>query len=118
MDFLLLDGDMAADYNGDMQSVKGLKEILQRAMIRLTVKKGSFAYQSDLGSELYHLDLYRIDDFLLFSYVSEALKEIQEITVMEVEKKIDYEEKVLYLTVYLKVSGEDAILEINRNLWE
>ena len=86
-------------------------------MIRLTVKKGSFAYQNDLGSELYHLDLHQIDDFQLFSYVSEALKAIEEITVLKIEKRIDYQEHILYLVVYLKVSEEDAVLEINRSLW-
>lgn len=117
MDNLLIDGDMIPDFAGDVQKIRGYKEIIQRAMIRLTMKKGSFAYQPELGSRLHHLDIHKIDQFTLLSIVSEALADMEEITVLDVERTVNQSEKILYLTVYLQINGQNAMLEVKNKLW-
>lgn len=118
MDNLIVNGDMALDGNGDVQLVTGIQEVIQRAMIRLTVKQGAFAYDQTLGSRLHYLDIHQVDDYTLLSMVREALDDIDEITVSGVEKSVDKDHQILYLTIYLKISGQDAILEINNTMWD
>lgn len=117
MDNLIVNGDMAVDHLGQIEMVSGMKEIIQRAMIRLTVRQGNFSYDQQLGSGLYHLNLHKIDDFTLLSIVRDALAPIEEISVTGVEKSVDYENHILWLTIYLRVREQNAILEINQKLW-
>lgn len=117
MDTLLQNGDVLSDCAGDLQAVHGVQEIIQRAMIRLRMKRGSFVYDPKLGSDLHRLDLHRLDQFTLLSVVQEALEGMEELTVTDVEKTVDWKEQVLYLTVYLNVSGQDAVLEVRDELW-
>ena len=55
MDTAISNGDFMLDSNGIPISIYGIQEILQRALIRLTVRKGSFIYDTNLGSDLYKL---------------------------------------------------------------
>lgn len=117
MDNLLANGDMVLNHCGDVQSVDGLKEIIQRVLIRLTVRKGNFPYDPQLGSELYHLDLHSTDDFTLLSIVREALAPIDEVVVTGVEKSVDQKQQILFLSVYIKVKEKSAIVEFGQKLW-
>lgn len=54
MDTKLYNGDFVPFGNG-FRTVTGSEEILQSSLIRLAVKKGSFAPLPSLGSELYRL---------------------------------------------------------------
>lgn len=117
MDNLLANGDMVLNHCGDVQSVDGLKEIIQRVLIRLTVRKGNFPYDPDLGSGLYQLDLHTTDDFTLLSVVREALAPIGEVVVTGIEKTVDQAQQILFLAVYLKVKEQSAIVELGRKLW-
>lgn len=56
MDTLLMDGDFAVNDCGLPLTAAGREELLQRAWIRLRVPKGSFAYDTALGSRLSTLD--------------------------------------------------------------
>lgn len=56
MDTLLTDGDFAVNGCGLPLAADGQTELLQRAWIRLRVPKGSFAYDTALGSRLSALD--------------------------------------------------------------
>lgn len=118
MDTYLSNGDMEFDLLGDVKKVSGLREIIQRINIRLKMKKGSFPYNVYLGSELYSLDINSLDDIKLKSIVESALSDMDNVIVNDVEKMVDFKNKILYLTVYLNISGETILVEIKNNLWE
>ena len=53
MDTAIKDGDFQTNGSGLPVRISGVRELLQRAVFRLTVKKGSFFYDQQLGSRLY-----------------------------------------------------------------
>ena len=55
MDTAICSGDFLLDGRGRPVVISGMQEILQRALIRLTVQKGSFIYDPELGSRLFTL---------------------------------------------------------------
>lgn len=55
MDTAIKDGDFQTNGSGLPVRISGAQELLQRVMFRLTVKKGSFFYDQQLGSRLYTL---------------------------------------------------------------
>lgn len=55
MDTLLTNGDYALDERGFPARVSGIEELAQQAVLRLTTKRGAFALDAALGSELYRL---------------------------------------------------------------
>lgn len=55
MDTCLLNGDFALNGCGRPCLLDGFQELLQRALIRLSVRQGSFQYDTKLGSRLYTL---------------------------------------------------------------
>ena len=117
MDNLIANGDMVMGRNGDPEMISGLKELIQRVMLRLSVKRGGFPYNQQLGSRLAQLDLNQADEFTLLAAVREALSDLEEVTVSGIEKTLDRETQTLYLTVYLVVNGREAIVELNDRLW-
>lgn len=52
MDLLLENGDFKKSSHGKTIPINGLDELKQRIYIRLKVKRGSFIYNRNLGSEL------------------------------------------------------------------
>lgn len=74
MDTLLENGDFAVDPRGIPRQAEGLEELLQRAKIRLTVPKGAFDYDPELGSRLNTLELSGSDlDARALELAQEAL---------------------------------------------
>lgn len=51
MDAKLKDKDICTDSTGEYVMIDGIEEIIQRAVISLTVPKGSFIYDKSLGSD-------------------------------------------------------------------
>ena len=85
MDTALFNGDFLCDSRGFPITISGINEILQRILIRLSVKKGKFVYDKDLGSELYKLDINEENaEARALSLVREALSDIKNIKVKEV----------------------------------
>ena len=117
MDNMIANGDMVISAGGSPEMVSGLQELIQRAMIRLTVAKGSFPYDMELGSTITRLDLNQTDEFVLLAAVRDALSDLSEVTVSGVEKSVDRNTQTLYLTVYLNIRGREAMLELNQQLW-
>jgi phage gp46-like protein len=61
MDIRLERGDFAVGGAGLPVSVGGKEELLQRALIRLSIPRGSFSYDMELGSRLHTLVLSGAD---------------------------------------------------------
>lgn len=55
MDTLLSGGDFALDALGRPIAIERERELFQKVMLRLVIKKGSFCYDTELGSRLYTL---------------------------------------------------------------
>lgn len=109
MDFRINNGDAVIDSAGKADSITGADELLQRAYICIAVKKGSFIYNRELGSEIYLLD--KKDERLadkLFLVMNEALincrgveAEIKEINGDNVTVRLVCGEKTLERVIKL-----------------
>lgn len=82
MDTALKNGDFQRNPNGIPHSIDGIRELLQRAEIRLKVPLGSFVYDPWLGSRLHTLSAQdKARDVKALTIAQEALREIPELTV-------------------------------------
>lgn len=112
MDNRLYQGDLVYDGSGDLKKITGLEEVLERAMRRFRLKRGSFACNPQLGSRLYTLDLYTASAETIRAMLEEALEGLEEVTVERVEKIEQTASLDLKLSVVLSVNGESAVLEL------
>ena len=55
MGLLIRNGDYVPDGKGGFRRAEGTQELLQRAMFKLTLRRGSFPFLPELGSNLYRL---------------------------------------------------------------
>lgn len=115
MDTAISSGDFLCDAKGYPIEISGYDEILQRVLIQLTVKKGSFIYDKSLGSRLYTL---KATDGNLkeraLSLVQEALINVSEVTVDDVRTILTNNGENLELTVTLSINDEkkDVVMTI------
>lgn len=86
MDTALNNGDFYTNDRRQLVTLYDNDELLQRALIRLCVKKGSFIYDKKLGSRLYTLT-HKTKDIKskVLSYAKEALLDMDNVTVDDVE---------------------------------
>ena len=112
MDTLLTHGDHATDARGIPVSITGTDELLQRVLLRLIVRRGSFKYDKDLGSELYRLsrDTSSATRRAALSYVREALSTLPQLSVVDVDIRTERER--MLITVELSYEGSRYLLEI------
>lgn len=107
----LRDGDYKLDSHGRIVQAYGVDEIIERALIRLKAKKGSFKYDMELGSSLLLTDLTSADNDTLFMLISEALSPIREISVKQVRRLADKADKSLVLDIFIEIDiGEQGSL--------
>ena len=113
MDTLLAGGDHSTDARGLPRRITGTQELIQRALIRLQVKKGSFALDPSLGSELHKLRRSgsETNNRLAMGYVQEALAPLQGVSVESVRCSLSGSEDLL-VTVELLARGESVLLEV------
>lgn len=78
MELLLQHGDHSRNGQGFLQEVDGAQQLVQRAMVRLTVPKGKFVLNPQLGSLLHTLGRTAPAqrEQLALEYAQEALLEM------------------------------------------
>lgn len=109
----LLDGDFATNKYGHLLPAVGSDEIIERALIRLRVKKGSFVFNKELGSELHLLDLNSTDENQLMAVVCDALSPIQEVQVTEVKRLISKDADSLSLSIDLLINQNKSTITLS-----
>ena len=84
MELLLQHGDHSRNGQGFLQEVDGAQQLVQRAMVRLTVPKGKFVLNPQLGSLLHTLGRTAPAqrEQLALEYAQEALLEMPEVRVV------------------------------------
>lgn len=114
MDTAISNGDFMLDSNGIPISIYGIQEILQRALIRLTVRKGSFIYDTNLGSDLYELKKTTSTSIKsrALSMVKEALKPMSNVLVDDVSTEFIKSSENLKLNVVLRVNNNKKEMEV------
>lgn len=114
MDTMLRQGDFARGPGGLPKAIGGREENIQRALIRLTVKKGSFALDPGLGSQLWRLrDVKRgqwEEQALL--YAREALEDMPETEVLGVKAGYSYERQAILLEYRLAFGDTEETTEV------
>lgn len=103
MDTLILGGDHAIDERGLPVALDGAREAAQRAMIRLSVRRGSFALDKNLGSMLHTLS--GADSGLAQSYVQDALSDMDGVRVGDVSCAYESAAQALKITAELEIEG-------------
>ena len=106
MELKLVNGDYQPDGHGGLRQAE--EEILQRALSRLTARRGSFPFLPEFGSRLYLLGTVAPSVRALAAerYVTEALAPE---TALKVESVRLREEE---LVVYLRCMGEERKLRL------
>jgi hypothetical protein len=114
VDTLLLNGDHAADARGIPMLISGAEELLQRALLRLGIRRGSFGHDPRLGSELFRVaqDTSAATQRAAQSYVQEALIPIPQIEVGDVELLHEDGEDTIIIRVPLTCDDETYLLEL------
>ena len=111
MDTAINNGDFLIDSRNRPFLISDKEEILQQVLIRLTVKKGSFIYDPNLGSRLYEVKSFRGDiKNKVLSIVKEAVSPIAKVVVDDIEL-INNEENI-NLKVFLSIKDKKREVEI------
>ncbi len=113
MALLLRNGDYVPDGQGGFQTAEGAREVLERVLWKLTIRRGSFPFLSELGSRLYQLGRVPAGQrqTLARRYVAEALAD-EDVTVTDVS--FIQEEDRGELTLQMSWQGQEltATLEV------
>ena len=114
MELRLSDRDYLPDGNGGLVSVAGWEERLERILFQLVVRRGSFSFLPELGSNLHTLLREKAGqrNVLARQYVAQALQDEKDLTVRDVETV--HNERGLEVIVSLDWQGEelDVTLEV------
>ena len=120
MELKIRNGDYIADGIGGERRADGAEALLERALFRLSVRRGSFPFLPELGSELYRLGHEKPSARAAAAklYTAAALAEETALTVEDVELTVEDVELtergdgILALRVLLTADGESAALEM------
>lgn len=104
MDTAINNGDFLLDSRNLPFTISGVEEILQRALMRLTIKKGSFIYDPNIGSKLYTLKASSGNiQAKALCLVREALSDMTQVIVDNVSVNLTNNGENLDLNVYLSI---------------
>ena len=106
MEARIRNGDYLPDGQGGFLRAEGGEALLQRALLRLTARRGRFPFLPDFGSRLYLLGMVAptVRELAAERYVTEALA-MEDLTVEEVRLDEDGD-----LSVLLRIQGESYTL--------
>lgn len=108
MELKIRDRDYVSDGAGGLERVSGRDELLQRALFRLSVRRGSFALAPELGSRLHLLWREKPESRAAAAkqYAAEALADEEGLTVTGV--KLAEKGDVLNLRVLLRYGEKEG----------
>lgn len=107
MDTALNKGDFYTNDRNRLVTIYDNEELLQRALIRLCVKRGSFLYDKNLGSRLYTLTHNTKDiKAKVIAYAKEALLDMNDIIVDDVEVSFSNDLPNMNLNFTLTIHNE------------
>ena len=107
MDTALNNGEFLLDGRGRPVQISGVQEILQQVLIKLTLKKGSFIYDPNLGSELYTLQSTKGNlQANALMVVKEALKDMPAVVVENVNVELTNDGENMNLTVLMSINDQ------------
>jgi len=110
VDTALANGDFQLDSNGRPKQIGGVQELLQRAIIRLNVPLGSFAYDTALGSRLHTLQTDDVNcSTKAIAMAQEALRQLPEFTVEGANCSAQKPETMI---IELKYNGKTTEVEV------
>lgn len=113
MELKIRDGDYCSDGIGGEKRAGGREEVLERALFRLSVRRGSFPFLPTLGSGLYRLGKEKPNarEAAAKQYAAEALAEESGLTVEGAELTENGDGTAL-LRVLIAADGETAAVEL------
>ena len=112
MELKIRNGDYIADGIGGERRADGAEALLERALFRLSVRRGSFPFLPELGSELYRLGHEKPSARAAAAKLyAAALAEETALTVEDVELT-ERGDGAMALRVLLTADGESAALEM------
>jgi len=111
MALILRDGDYVPDGRGGFQRAEGAREVLERVLWKLTVRRGSFPFLPELGSRLHLLGRAAAGEreALARQYVVEALAD-EEVAVTGV--RLEQAGERADLTVQMDWQGENLSVTV------
>ena len=113
-------GDLILAGNRDLAGITGTALIEQRIRMRLRLHRGAWKYdfEHNLGSQLYTLAGTPAQNAATYcdAYVREALAEMPEITVVEVQSIPTTEDLTLIIVYQEEVTGDDQLIPRDSDL--
>lgn len=114
MDTLVMDGDFYQNTVGSPISIHSLKEACQRVRFCLLTKRGTFAYDRQLGADYEYLFSQETADPRLF--VTDAVSDQKSISVGKVTAERNENNITITVEVYYGGESRNTEVTINGNL--
>lgn len=110
---ILREGDYVPDGQGGFRTARGAAEVLERALWKLTVRRGSFPFLPQLGSRLHLLSRVpaKEREAMAAQYVHEALAD-EEVKIRETKLTREGDKTVLRLKLDRQGEELTAAVEV------
>lgn len=116
MDTLIEQGDFAVSVNGLPIQISDTQELLQRAVFCLSIPRGSFLHDKELGSRFFELKNSKVDakNSIALSMAQEALKNQPQISVYSTQIEYAEDKEINAVKVLLLINGntQEVIIKI------
>lgn len=107
----IINGQFAKDNTGKIITLDDTNTVIEQIKLALTIPKGNFELNTELGSSIYDLDLNSVNDDVVFSMVCQLLLPF---TNVEVSKAsiLSNDNSHLYLSLELNINNTDFTIDI------
>lgn len=114
MDTKLYNGGFATGHTGLPIAIDGMEELAQQAYIRLVVRRGSFAPDQELGSDLYKLPrgAPQVLNPMAAAYIEEALCTMPTVRTKDVNCLYNSTDDSVHINVTLEIGGKNQTMEV------